>query len=192
MLSFLVWALSGSKTNKLKLSEQVLLSLSLLAIGTWMFPQAALAQSVSASNSNFAFEINENHKIFDQVGSKKQERTQILKDYLAQKNSPLYDYADVLLDQPNWKLVLSISHAESNMCKYQRGNNCWGIGGAKYHRFYPTFAEGIVDANDLIQKYHERGLTTPRTMMYRWVGWNNQNWVLANNQVLAQLEGIGL
>lgn len=171
--------------------------LSLLSVALWVFPQAASAQSMPENGPiRLTFEIK--LKNLNTVGASLPARetpgtkVYVLKNYLDSKHSPLADHVETLLLQPNWKVILSISHAESNMCKYTLGNNCWGIGGAKYHRFYPTFAEGIVDASALIQKYHDGGLTTPKTMMRRWVGWNNQSWILANNQVLAQIESLGI
>lgn len=184
--------------NESSLSERLLVSISLLAVSLLLFPQVTYAQNTAAQTPYLTSEIKANQnqdaanyrlvKATDIDGSK----VQILKTYLESKHSPLASHVELLLLQPNWKHVLSISHAESNMCKKQLGNNCWGIGGAKYHRFYPTFAEGIVDANALIQKYHERGLTTPATMKLRWVGWNNESWVRANENVLAQLSALGL
>ncbi|MCL5435581.1 MAG: hypothetical protein M1275_00680 [Patescibacteria group bacterium] len=187
----------AGRFEKLSLPEQALTLLSLLSVALWVFPQAAAAQAAGASESKrLAFEIKlENlQSTLDATAARDIPGTKvyILKNYLESKNSPLVDHVETLLLQPNWKVVLSISHAESNMCKYTLGNNCWGIGGAKYHRYYPTFAEGIVDASALIEKYHDGGLTTPKTMMRRWVGWNNQSWIAANNLVLSQIQALGI
>ncbi|HLC44495.1 MAG: hypothetical protein A2722_04405 [Candidatus Doudnabacteria bacterium RIFCSPHIGHO2_01_FULL_50_11] len=201
MLAFLVWVLAGKSANRLNLLEQTALALSLSASVVWVFPQYAVAQGPQASlTPSLAFEIQSQIQIENILnapataltGNISPEKVELLRSYLAQKNSPLQEYSEILLMQPNWKIILSISHAESNMCRRQLGNNCWGIGGAKYHRFYPTFAEGIVDASKLIQKYNDNGLDTPAKMMRRWVGWNNHSWVRANNQVLAQLDAIGI
>lgn len=196
MTAFAAGMLSG-KFERSSLPEKAITCLSLIALLAWVFPHPALAQSIpETSEPRLAFEIKlenissslDTRSARDIAGTK----VNILKTYLESKKSPLADHVETLLLQPNWKVVLSISHAESNMCKRTLGNNCWGIGGAKYHRFYPTFAEGIIDASVLIQKYHDGGLTTPKTMMRRWVGWNNQSWILANNQVLAQIEFLGI
>ena len=198
MLALMPRTLSDSKF-RLTLLEQILVGISLSAVAMWMFPHVTMAQSVQANTGITTSEIKENQNsedaaITEQINAREIEgsKVYILKNYLESKNSPLADYVEILILQPNWKHVLSISHAESNMCKRQLGNNCWGIGGAKYHRYYPTFAEGIIDANALIQKYHDSGLTTPATMKRRWVGWNNESWVRANENVLAQLESLGL
>jgi hypothetical protein len=194
--SYNAGALAGG-FEQLTLPEQALTYLSLLSVALWMFPQAAAAQAAPANEpKRLAFEIKlENlQPSIDAKAARDIPGTKvyILKTYLESKNSPLANHVETLMLQPNWKVVLSIAHAESNMCKYALGNNCWGIGGAKYHRFYPTFAEGIVDASVLIDKYHARGLTSPKTMMRRWVGWNNQSWIAANNLVLSQIQTLGI
>lgn len=193
---FYAGVLSG-KFERLSLPEQMVTILSLLSVALWVFPQAAAAQSMLESDPiRLAFEIKlENlNTLSDSQPAREIAGTKVyvLKNYLESKKSPLADHVETLLLQPNWKVILSISHAESNMCKYTLGNNCWGIGGAKYHRFYPSFAEGIVDASALIEKYNNNGLTNPKAMMRRWVGWNNQSWIVANNQVLAQLQALGI
>lgn len=204
MTALRVWRLSGEPFS-MSLPEQVLLGLSFLAVLQWAFPHAALAQSFQSQNApQLAFEIKEEKQsnwfltgkdAAAEIGFENRvdpEKVEILRSYLAAKNSPLQDYAEVLLQQPNWKFILAISHAESNMCRRQLGNNCWGIGGVKYHRFYLSFAEGIVDANSLIQKYHDGGLNTAKKMMKRWVGWNNKNWIIATQNILSDLDNLGM
>lgn len=191
-MAFLARVLAGTPASKLTVLERMLLAVSLSATLIWTFPQFALAQAAHASTPGLAFEIKSQTQIETEDMPASPGKVDTLRAYLIQKNSPLADYAEILLMQPNWKHILSISHAESNMCRRQLGNNCWGIGGAKYHRFYKSFAEGIVDANNLIGKYHAGGLTDPTAMMRRWVGWNNQSWIRANNQILAQLDNLGL
>lgn len=196
MTAFNAGMFSG-KFGQLNLSEQVVTYLSLLAVAVWIFPQSATAQSIPVQNQpQLAFEIKLENLNPQSAASIARDipgsPVSVLRNYLLSKNSPLADHVETLILQPNWKIVLSISQAESNMCKRTLGNNCWGIGGAKYHRYYPTFAQGIVDASVLIEKYHDGGLTTPKKMMRRWVGWNNQSWVLANNQVLTQIKTLGI
>ena len=116
---------------------------------------------------------------------------EVLSAYLASKQSPLADKSVYLLKQRDWKLIVAISQAESNMCKRQLGNNCWGIGGGN-HRKYPNLEFAITDAQTVIGKYVDRGADTPQEILPRYVGWNNQNWVLAVSQVLNQLEQLPL
>jgi hypothetical protein len=119
-------------------------------------------------------------------------KAQILQDYLAKRGSPLADYADHLLKQENWKLVIAISNGESGLCKHQLAYNCWGITRSRGLERYESFAEGITDANAVIDKYVSRGADTPEEMVRRYVAWNNRNWVRAVNQTLNQLEQLPL
>ena len=193
MLAFLIWAFSG-RNNYSALPEQLIASVALLATLLLVFPQVALAQSVEIySTPRLALEIK--HQI-DNLESLQEpvyprdipgNKLFTLKNYLIQKNSPLADHVEMLLMQPNWKIVLAISHAESNMCKRQLGHNCWGIGGGN-HRKYPSFNEAIADANAVLQRYFDLGHTGPASIMPYYVGWNNQSWIVATNNILAELE----
>lgn len=116
----------------------------------------------------------------------------ILENYLKSKNSPLADYSDYILKHQNWKLVIAISNGESGLCKRQLANNCWGITRSKGLERYESFAQAITDADYVINKYVSRGADTPEEMLMRYVGWNNQNWVRAANQILAQLDQLPL
>jgi len=119
-------------------------------------------------------------------------RVPILEEYLKSKNSPLAPYADVLLEQYHYRLILGISFAESNFCKVQiQPHNCWGIGGTNAER-YATYADGIVRANQLIQRYQDNGMKNPRLMHNTWVGWDNNRWILAVEQITEDLESRGL
>jgi hypothetical protein len=75
--------------------------------------------------------------------------------WLKTKDSPLAEYTDVLLQQPNWKRILSIAQAESSLCKRYPADtaNCWGIGGEKLWDLGNNLREGIVAANDFIENY---------------------------------------
>lgn len=121
----------------------------------------------------------------------KDKNAEVLSAYLSSKQSPLAAKAHYLLNQRDWKLIIAISQAESQMCKRQLGNNCWGIGGGN-HRKYPNLELAITDAQIVIGKYVDSGADTAKEILPRYVGWNNQNWVLAVNSVLYQLEQLPL
>ncbi len=115
-----------------------------------------------------------------------------LRAYLESKNSPMAPYAEHLLKQYHYRLIIGISFAESNFCKIQiRIRNCWGIGGTRPES-YASYEEAITRANNLIQKYHDGGLTTPERMRTRWVGWKNTSWPIAVSQVTSKLESMGI
>lgn len=192
MTAFQLWGLSG-RPSKLDLPEKVLTGLTLMAVLIWVFPQATFAQGTPAINTTqLASEIKQEKQSLnltarDIPGNK----LNILKNYLTERNSPLQDYVEVLILQPNWKYVLAISFAESTMCQHQLYNNCWGIGGEKMRK-YPSFAEGIIDANNVVQKYLDIGHKSTRTIMPYYVGWHNPRWVLATQQVFQDIKEMGI
>lgn len=119
-------------------------------------------------------------------------RIPILRSYLESKNSPMAAYADALLQQYHYRLIIGISFAESNFCKYNiRPHNCWGIGGG-YPESYADYPAAFERANRLITRYHDRGMTTPETMRNTWVGWHNGNWIIAVEQAIGEMEALGL
>ncbi|OGE77840.1 MAG: hypothetical protein A2751_02225 [Candidatus Doudnabacteria bacterium RIFCSPHIGHO2_01_FULL_46_14] len=173
-------------------------------------PHAAFAQSVPAYEP-FVFEIknSQNVKIAlsdldniifgDELARENMEhepkvdpRAAPLREYLKSKNSPMAEHAEELLKHYHYRLIIGISFAESNFCKRNiRPHNCWGIGGGK-PEVYTDYAAAFERANALIQKYHDGGLTTPKLMRNRWVGWQNNSWIVAVNQVTKDLETRGI
>lgn len=119
-------------------------------------------------------------------------RIEVLRAYLASKNSPMAPHAEALLSQKNYQFIIGIAFAESNFCKYNiRPYNCWGIGGG-YPESYSDYPAAFERANALIARYHDRGMTTPATMRTTWVGWHNQNWIIAVEQAMDELKALGL
>ena len=181
----------------LTLVEKMFMAASFSAVIVLAFPHLTLAYSVESAPLIFEIDIPNslNVSIGDlPIASNGVDTEKIirLQEYLKKKNPLLVNYADVLARQYHYRLVLGISFAESNFCKHQiRANNCWGIGGTNPEK-YPTLADGIVRANDLIQKYHDRGLTNPKLMRNRWVGWQNDSWIRAVNQITTELESQGI
>jgi hypothetical protein len=112
-----------------------------------------------------------------------------VEEYLKEKKSPLTEHVDFILQQKHWKLLIAISAIESQYCKIQTGYNCWGItkfeGG---YRRYSSYEEGIKDANDLIERWQNRGRwLTVDDMNCHYVQPCNPNWVKVVNIVLKKL-----
>lgn len=104
-----------------------------------------------------------------------------LKDYLAAHKSPLEEYADKIVLEPQWQRALAISWVESNFCKRHADNNCSGIGvapGHKLWRKYDTHLDWFKDMSRLMEKplYKER-LTTFKQMKGVYVQPGSMNWV---------------
>ncbi|MDP3993843.1 MAG: hypothetical protein U1C57_02120 [Candidatus Doudnabacteria bacterium] len=184
-------------TAHLTLIEKMFLAASFGAVIVLAFPHLTLAYS--ANSAPLVFEINIPSSLNVSIGNLPlasddvtAEKVIKLQEYLKKKNPLLVNQADVLARQYHYRLILGISFAESNFCKHQiRANNCWGIGGTKPEQ-YATLADGITRANDLIQKYHDRGLVNPALMRNRWVGWQNDSWIRAVNQITTELENQGI
>lgn len=202
---------TASLQNRLSAADRFFVGASLAGVLLWSFaPHAAAAQSETGFQP-FVFEINKFAGLQDWplpifpreyfanslAGGNTaivipDPRVEQLRQYLASKNSPLADHAETLLKQYHYRLIIGISFAESNFCKRNiRPHNCWGIGGG-YPESYDNYDGAVIRANDLIQKYHDSGLTTPKLMRNRWVGWQNHNWILAVEQVTEALEERGI
>ena len=114
-----------------------------------------------------------------------------IKDYLDSKNSPLAGETDLLLRQEHWKLLIAISAIESQFCLRQISWNCWGIGGDENYRHYESISLAVIDANNLIESWQQRGRwLTVEDMNGHYVVPVNPNWVNVVNKVLKELDGI--
>lgn len=99
-------------------------------------------------------------------------RAKILKDYLAQYNSPLEHHAQDFIDAADtynvdWKLVPAIAGVESTFGKRIPGGfNGWGWGIYGNNRIYfNSWRDGIFTVTKgLKEGYIDKGLTTPAAM----------------------------
>jgi hypothetical protein len=110
--------------------------------------------------------------------------------FLESKDSPLANHVETLLKQEHWKLITAISAIESQYCKRQLGNNCWGITDSSgAYKSYESFDEAIIDANGLITRWQARGRwLTVADMNGHYVVPYNPNWEAVVNSVLTKLE----
>lgn len=119
----------------------------------------------------------------------KQQLNTFIRGFLITKKSPLASETDFLLQQKHWKLLIAISAIESQYCKIQIGLNCWGI--TKFHggyRKYSSLQEGIRDANNLIERWQQKGKwLTVESMNGSYVVPKNPNWVFVVNKVLREM-----
>ncbi len=118
-------------------------------------------------------------------------RKEFLEKYLRAKGTPLADHVDAISVQSQWRLIIAISRAESSFCKHQVTNNCWGIGGAWNMRKYKNYDEAVADVNRILETYYiQAGLDTPKEIVRKYVGHQSDNWELAVQQELKNLEEI--
>ncbi|PIR97550.1 MAG: hypothetical protein COT91_00790 [Candidatus Doudnabacteria bacterium CG10_big_fil_rev_8_21_14_0_10_41_10] len=118
-------------------------------------------------------------------------KTEEIRTFLAERKSPLVEYAGEIARMDNWKLILGIAQAESNLCKKTDKNNCWGIGPGKPF-VYDDIKSSLYHADYLIEKYGEQGMTQPETMVRTYVGYHNPTWIEAIQDVFYDLEVRGL
>lgn len=123
------------------------------------------------------------------VESNKEQLNILVRDYLNSKQSPLAPDTEFLLEQKHWKLLVAISAIESQYCKRQLGYNCWGIGGDSSYRHYSSYRAAITDANDLIERWQQRGRwLTVEDMNCHYVVPCNPNWVNVVHKVLKEMD----
>lgn len=113
----------------------------------------------------------------------------VVEEYLRSKGSPLSDHVDTLLQQPHWKLLIAISHIESQFCTRKLSYNCWGIGGDTNYQHYESYEEAIIDANNLIQRWQDRGRwLTVEDMNCSYVVPCSKNWERVVTSTLKEVE----
>jgi hypothetical protein len=115
-------------------------------------------------------------------------REHLLARYLQDWNSPLAEFADIIAQQPHWKLILAISFAESSLGKKCADNNCSGIGvfpGHPLWRTYNTKGDWAVDLNRLLEKRYKN--QTLKQMCGVYVQPCNPGWLKATTQILNEL-----
>lgn len=120
-----------------------------------------------------------------------------LKSFFRKYNSPLYDFADVIVKtadtyQFDYRLLPAIAMQESNLCKYipENSYNCWGWGiyGDTVTRFesYPEAIETV--SKGIKEHYINKGLVTATTIMEKYTPSSNGSWANGVNTFLRALE----
>lgn len=120
-----------------------------------------------------------------------------LKNFFRKYNSPLYDYAELIVnvsDKYNfdYRLLPAIAMQESNLCKYipENSHNCWGWGiygnlvtkFSSYEEAIETVAKGIKE------NYINKGLVTASSIMKKYTPSSNGSWARGVNTFLRALE----
>lgn len=120
-----------------------------------------------------------------------------LKNFFRKHNSPLFDYAELIVavsDQYHfdYRLLPAIAMQESNLCKYipESSYNCWGWGiygnsvikFANYKEAIETVAKGLKE------HYLDQGLITASAIMQKYTPSSNGSWQYGVNTFLKMLE----
>lgn len=112
-------------------------------------------------------------------------RVEIVRQYLQDYNSPLENYADLIVQTADkngvdFRLVTAIAQQESNLCKFIPDGtyNCWGWGiHSKGTLGFDSYQEGIqVVTEGLKRDYIDQGLVTPEQIMGKYTPLSNGSW----------------
>jgi hypothetical protein len=120
-----------------------------------------------------------------------------LKAFFRKYNSPLYDYAEKIVEVSDryhfdYRLLPAIAMQESNLCRFIPHNsyNCWGWGiyGDKVTRF-SSYEEAIeVVAEGIKKNYLDKGLVTASQIMKKYTPSSQGSWAHGVNVFLRLLE----
>jgi len=118
----------------------------------------------------------------------KDKRIAVLKAFLRQHDSPLYDHAEFIVkisdqNELDYRLLPAIAMQESTACKAIPVNsfNCWGWGiyGNTVTRF-SSYEEAIETvAAGIKRNYVDTGLITPEDVMKKYTPSSNGSWANA-------------
>jgi hypothetical protein len=120
-----------------------------------------------------------------------------LKSFFRKYNSPLYDYADLIVKVSDkykfdYRLLPAIAMQESNLCRYipEDSHNCWGWGiyGDKITKF-SSYEEAIETvARGIKEQYIDKGYITASKIMEKYTPSSNGSWAHGVNTFLRLLE----
>ena len=112
----------------------------------------------------------------------------LLRTYLQSKNSPFANYTEILLAQPDWKTIIAVSNAESNMGIHCYVNNCSGIFGHNGLRTYNSIPDWMTDMQTLLSAHYQN--MTLDQMDGKWVYPRSTNWYKASSKVYNDVTAI--
>ncbi|MFH1826987.1 MAG: hypothetical protein ABH812_00950 [bacterium] len=124
-------------------------------------------------------------------------RVSTLKSFFRIHNSPLFDFADHIVQKADeykfdYRLLPAIAMQESTLCRSipKNSHNCWGWGiyGNTVTRF-DSYDEAIdTISKGLKENYIDHGLITPSQIMAKYTPSSNGSWARAVNLVIGYLE----
>ena len=132
-----------------------------------------LAKSTAPSGQFYAALPQDTGEVLGEINSA-DARPVIIENYLQKHNSPLFPYADKLLEAAerydvDYRLIVAIAQCESNLCKKSPPGsyNCWGFenGKTKFLSWEQAFNQV---AKTLRERYLDQGLITPEEIMPKY------------------------
>lgn len=157
-----------------------------------------LTEITEAKNSQFSIsysaDLSEGYTTEIKPGDS---RTANLKSFFRKYNSPLYDYADKIVEVSDiykfdYRLLPSIAMQESNLCRVipDDSHNCWGWGiyGATVTKF-KSYDEAIETVGKGIKEHYiDKGLVTASAIMRKYTPLSQGSWQYGVNTFLKALE----
>jgi hypothetical protein len=123
-------------------------------------------------------------------------RVELIRQYLADYNSPLEPYADSMVETADkygldYRLLTGIAQQESNLCKKipPRSYNCWGWGIHSQGTLkFDSFEEGIeIVSAGLKENYIDKGYTTIEDIMSKYTPLSNGSWAFGVNKFMGDI-----
>jgi len=124
-------------------------------------------------------------------------RPELIRQYLAEYNSPLEDYALLIVETADkygldYRLLTAIGQQESNLCDKIPGNshNCWGWG---IHSAGTLMFDSYEEAIEIVSKgikeaYIDKGYVSPEEIMSKYTPLSNGSWAFGVNKFMGDLE----
>ncbi len=201
--------MTASFNARLSSKEKFALIATILSLTLWNHPfvgkayaETIVQQDAPALTINAGAKIAEIENKNDQEIAKEQKlafakidkKVKLVRTYLESKNSPLAPYTEIIIAQDDWKKILAISNAESNMGIHCYGNNCSGIFGydartGKYGlKTYKSKVDWMLDLQALIdQRYKNMSLDKMNGI---YVQPRSASWYAASSKVYNDLVNI--
>jgi hypothetical protein len=202
--------MKGSLNARLCSKDKLLLLVGVISLLTWQFGAVGRAlASTNVTQDSLTFEIklqnNQNLEVLqanavenlqDAEDAKLQEqqteiinqKVSLVRNYLESKGSPLANYTEILIAQPNWKTIIAVSNAESTLGKHCYVNNCSGIFGPNGLKTYETVPDWIVDMQSLLSSRYDGW--TLQQMDGTYVYPRSNSWYIATTSVYKDLNQI--
>lgn len=163
--------------------------------------QEEILSEINNIQKNFnQFSSPQGHKVLGTITTEiklADVRVANLKSFFRKYNSPLYDYAEIIVRVSDkygfdYRLLPAIAMQESTLCKFipENSHNCWGYGiyGDQVLKF-SSYEEAIETvARGIKKNYLDHGLTTPELVMKKYTPSSPGSWARGVNYFIKLLE----
>ena len=168
----------------------------------WIFPPSAQAYSLQnqVQESALVFDIKHKEELQGLYGrtpedTPKAKLAKSVKEYLEKRKSPLAECSDIIVEQNNWKKILSLANAESGLGKHTIPGtyNYWGVmAGSTLKVMATNKCDAIPSMNEFLANYPRRSQVKYQDMsIERMNGLYKQpyglHWTINNKVVLNHL-----